>query len=316
MIVFLKEFPQVSSSNGRRLPILAETVATVHAWLAVRQTIELPSGSEGFLFPPAGEFGQVRHLESDHISPIIRAFADAVPQLLAEEFGPDGRPLPFDRSLIFPYAFRHAYCQRHADAGVPIDVLRELMDHASMETTAGYYTVSLKRKRERSRWSAATASTGQAGPCRPVPASPTRSGRWRCRSAFAPSRPTSELGGKACAVRFQCAACKFFAPDPSHLPAMDEQIAAMRADRETAIAWEVDEYVIRNFDDNIQAMEKIAGIARAKLAKLPADERAALEEATEVLRIVRAKHARDGVGSGAIDLGMPRFPGRRGQESA
>ncbi|MFI7642316.1 tyrosine-type recombinase/integrase [Nonomuraea sp. NPDC049400] len=126
--------------NGRRLPIPAETVATVHTWLAVRATIELPTGSEGFLFPPAGEFGQVRHLESDQISPIIRAFADAVPTLLAEEFGPDGRRLPFDRSQIIPYAFRHSYCQRHADAGVPIDVLRELMDHRSTNTTAGYFT--------------------------------------------------------------------------------------------------------------------------------------------------------------------------------
>ncbi|GLW12874.1 hypothetical protein Misp01_80020 [Microtetraspora sp. NBRC 13810] len=93
------------------LPIPAETVATVHTWLAVRATIASPTGSQGFLFPPAGEFGQERHLISDQISPIIRAFADAVPQLLAEEFGPDGRRLPFDRSLITPYGFRHAYCQ-------------------------------------------------------------------------------------------------------------------------------------------------------------------------------------------------------------
>ncbi|NBE96929.1 MULTISPECIES: hypothetical protein [unclassified Nonomuraea] len=45
---------------------------------------------------------------------------------------------------------------------------------------------------------------------------------------------------------------------------MQEQIAAMREDRETAIAMEVDAFVIRNFDDNIEAMEKIAGIARDK----------------------------------------------------
>jgi hypothetical protein len=61
--------------------------------------------------------------------------------------GPDGRPLPFDRSLIFPYAFRHSYAQRHAHAGIAIDVLKELMDHRDASTTAGYYKVSLKRKR-------------------------------------------------------------------------------------------------------------------------------------------------------------------------
>lgn len=297
--------------NGRRLPIPAETVTTVHTWLAVRATIALPTGSQAFLFPPAGEFGQVRHLSSDQISPIIRAFADAVPQLLAEEFGPDGRRLPFDRSQITPYGFRHAYCQRHADAGVPIDVLRELMDHRSANTTAGYFTVSLKRKRE------AVKVAGRHGFDRTGRARPTCSGvAYEARSVAVPfglcEEPSNvKAGGKACVVRYQCAACRFFAPDPTHLPAMQEQIAAMREDRETAIAMEVDEFVIRNFDDNIEAMEKIAGIARDKLKELPAEERAELLEATEVLRIVRAKQAR-----GITDLGMPRFPGRRGQESA
>jgi hypothetical protein len=31
------------------------------------------------------------------------------------------------------------YAQRHADAGVGIDVLRELMDHRKLDTTQGYY---------------------------------------------------------------------------------------------------------------------------------------------------------------------------------
>jgi DNA-binding MurR/RpiR family transcriptional regulator len=37
-----------------------------------------------------------------------------------------------------PYAYRHSYAQRHADAGVQPDVLRELMSHRSMRTTTGY----------------------------------------------------------------------------------------------------------------------------------------------------------------------------------
>jgi integrase len=53
--------------------------------------------------------------------------------------GPDGRPAPFDTSLVTPYALRHSYAQRHADAGVPVDVLRELMDHVAVATTMGYY---------------------------------------------------------------------------------------------------------------------------------------------------------------------------------
>src|SRR6266699_7321989 len=53
--------------------------------------------------------------------------------------GPGGAPAPFGPSLITPYALRHSYAQRHADAGVPVDVLKELMDHVSVTTTMGYY---------------------------------------------------------------------------------------------------------------------------------------------------------------------------------
>ncbi|MEV4001945.1 tyrosine-type recombinase/integrase [Actinomadura sp. NPDC049753] len=296
--------------NGRRLPIPSETVATIHTWQAVRATVELPSGSQGFLFPPAGEFGQVRHLESAQISPIVRAFADAVPTLLAEEFGPDGQRLPFDRSLIFPYAFRHSYCQRHADEGVPIDVLRELMDHRSANTTARYYKVSLKRKREAVKV-AARHGFDRAGRDQKACSGTT----YQAQSVAVPFGRCREpanvkAGGRACVIRYQCAACKFFAPDPTHLPAMEEQIATMRIDRETALAMEVDEFVLRNFDDNIEAMERVAAVARDKLAALPEDERAELLEATEVLRVVRAQQA-----GTAIELGMPRLPGR-GQETA
>lgn len=38
-----------------------------------------------------------------------------------------------------PYALRHSYALRHADAAVPVDVLKELMDHVSVRTTMGYY---------------------------------------------------------------------------------------------------------------------------------------------------------------------------------
>ncbi|MGW2104740.1 hypothetical protein ACWCPX_45270 [Streptomyces olivaceoviridis] len=45
----------------------------------------------------------------------------------------------FDKEKIFPYAYRHSFDQRHADAGIPVDVLAELMDHDSLESTRSYY---------------------------------------------------------------------------------------------------------------------------------------------------------------------------------
>ena len=47
-----------------------------------------------------------------------------------------------------PYAYRHSYAQRHADAGVPIDVLSQLLDHRTLEVTRRYYRVEEQRRRE------------------------------------------------------------------------------------------------------------------------------------------------------------------------
>ena len=40
---------------------------------------------------------------------------------------------------MFPYAFRHSFAQRHADAGTPVDTLKELLGHDTVRTTLGYY---------------------------------------------------------------------------------------------------------------------------------------------------------------------------------
>ena len=52
-----------------------------------------------------------------------------------------------DKTKIVPYAYRHCYAQRHADAGVPIDVLAELLDHRSYSVTRRYYRIGEDRRR-------------------------------------------------------------------------------------------------------------------------------------------------------------------------
>jgi site-specific recombinase XerD len=54
----------------------------------------------------------------------------------------------FDKTKIVPYAYRHSYAQRHADAGVPIDVLAQLLDHRNLDVSRRYYRVGEKRRRE------------------------------------------------------------------------------------------------------------------------------------------------------------------------
>jgi hypothetical protein len=202
--------------------------------------------------------------------------------------GPDGTPAPFEPSLITPYALRHSYAQRHADAGVPVDVLKELMDHAAVATTMGYYQVSLKRKQQaiRSVGPLATDATGNPAPF----TSPTAYQRASVAVPFGNCTEPSNVkaGGGACPIRFQCAGCGFYRPDPSYLPALEQHLASLRADRETAQAMDAADYVLASLTAEIDAFAAVAEAMRRKLSGLDPAQRAEVEEASRILRRARA----------------------------
>jgi len=97
-----------------------------------------------------------------------------------------------------------------------------------------------------------------------------------------------KAGGKGCPIRFQCAGCGFYRPDPSYLPAIETHINALRADRESAVAMDADDFVVRNLADQAGAFTNVAAAMRDRLAQLPDDERAEVEAASAVLRKMRA----------------------------
>lgn len=122
--------------DKRRLPI-SETTASVI--LAQQQRVRAR-------FPHA-PIGELKLLPADRRNPrgakaltafslsfAHRAWVARLPALTTS----DGTE--FDKRRVILYAYRHTYAQRHADAGVPIDV--ELMDHRSLDTTRGYYSNS------------------------------------------------------------------------------------------------------------------------------------------------------------------------------
>ncbi|MBB5939511.1 tyrosine-type recombinase/integrase [Streptomyces zagrosensis] len=289
--------------NRRHLPVTSETVETIERWLTVRAKLDLPTGSEGYLFPPAGENGQLRHLLPEQVAGIIRAWADLEDVvLLDEEFGPDGTRVPFDAARIFPYAFRHSFCQRHADAGIDPDVLRELMDHRSEATTACYYKITAKRKREAVNVMR-LHTTDRKG--RLTPLSQTAYFRGSVQVPFGNCTEPSNVkaGGHACPIRFQCVGCPSYHPDPSYLPAMEDHIRQLRAQREKAFMMDVDEFVVRNMDDEVAAYKKRVDQMREQVEAMDPQERERVQEASAVLRKVRAAQA----GRGAVALPMPVF---------
>ena len=273
----------------RRLPITTDTADTIREWQHHRATLQLPASTQPWLFPSWGETAGPGYLSTNRLVRAFKAWAAAIPVLHGEVPGPEGTPVPFDRSLIVPYGFRHSYAQRHADAGVNVEILKELMDHTSMEITQGYYKISLNRKREAisimSRYVHDRAGNPTTGT--------TSATTYELRSVAVPFgnciEPSNvKAGGAGCPIRFQCAGCGFYRPDPSYLPAIEEHINALRADRETALAIGVGDFVTRNLTDQATAFRRVADTMRERINELPEHERAELEHASTVLRKLRA----------------------------
>ncbi|PND54145.1 hypothetical protein CRM90_29665 [Mycobacterium sp. ENV421] len=271
---------------GRKLPINQSTADTLRQWMDIRSEVTADKISDDYLFP--GHTPHQPHMPTSTLAGILREWVASIERLDSTEVDRDGEPVPFDRSRIFPYAFRHSYAQRHADSGTPVDVLRELMDHKSVKTTVGYYSITAQRKR------AAIDTIGKYTVSRQGTAEPlTQSVRYQMRSVAVPFgnciEPANvQAGGHACPVRFQCAGCGFYRPDPSYIPAIEEHIASLRADRETAMALGTAEFVTANLAAQIDAYQHVLTTMRDNIAQLDDDERARVQEAAATLRKARA----------------------------
>jgi hypothetical protein len=101
-------------------------------------------------------------------------------------------------------------------------------------------------------------------------------------------RLLKERGGGSCPIRYQCAGCGFYRPDPSYLPALEQHIASLRADLETARAMGAAEYVLASLTSEIRAFTTVADKMRNSLSRLDPAQRAEVEEASKLLRRARA----------------------------
>jgi hypothetical protein len=166
--------------------------------------------------------------------------------------------------------------------------LRDLLDHRETATTQGYYRVTQKRKRDavRTLHRQVIDRTGNAAPAPSATAYELRSVAAPFGNCIEPSNV--KAGGGACPIRFQCSGCGFYRADPSYIPAIEDHVQALRADRETATAMGVDDYVVRNPTDQINSYQHVLDSLRTKLAGYSDAERDEVERAAAVLRKVRA----------------------------
>lgn len=281
---------------GRRLPLadsnLVAAVRAQQAW--VQSRFPATPVKDLWLLPrPHKNADGTNHIDTGLVNSWFRIWMARIPSIDAGTADRNGKPVPFDRTLIRPHALRHTYAQTMADSGVAPSVLRDLMDHRSLSTTLGYFRVGDTRKRAAME-ALARRTVDNRGLTRPLDGevSPITHLRESLSWVAVPmgkcSEPTNvRAGGQSCPIRYQCAGCPHFESDPSYLPELRTYADELRKEREAMLAsgaavWAV-EHVSRQLGvivGHIHAHEEL-------LASVDDEERAAIEDASVTLRKAR-----------------------------
>jgi integrase len=291
-----------SARDGRRLPV---SEATARVIISQQQRTrerfpDTPASTVALLPTVIGNPDGSRPISVNSLIQRHRDWVGRMPALILA----DGRE--FDKAAIMPYCYRHTYAQRHADAGIAPDVLRDLMNHRNMTATLGYYRIGEDRRREAVDKVAAMQFDRHGNRVwRDVrDLLDAERARYAISEVAVPYGRCGEpsnvaAGGGACPIRFRCAGCDHFRTDVSYLPDLTAYLDDLLRSRERLAAAidGVDDWARA---DATPAQEEITRIRRlinrikGDLADLGDTENTAIDEAITVLRRHRAVH-----------LGMP-----------
>ena len=206
-----------------------------------------------------------------------------------------------------PYAYRHSYAQRHADAGVPIDVLGSLLNHVSLNTTKHYYRVGEPRRRDAVDRVAAMQFDRHGNRIwRQVQALlDSEHARRTIGEVAVPFGVCAEpsnvaAGGKSCPFRFRCAGCDHFRTDVSYLPDLHAYLDDLLRNRERLLAAaDLDDWARTEAtpsEQEIATIRRLIARIGVGLDELTDEERQRIEHAVTVVRRHRT-----------VTLGMPRL---------
>jgi integrase len=288
---------------GRRLPIAEATAAVITAqkdWARERYP-RTPPGKLALFPRDKGNKDGTKPIRADAYTNAHRIFADAIAHLLLDADGQQVNP-----ALVVPYAYRHSYAQRHADAGVQPDVLRELMSHRSMRTTTGYYRITENRLRAavdkvaRHQFNAAgqRVFTSIAGLLSDEHAR-MRVGQVAVPFGICTEPSNVKAGGHACPYKYTCTGCGHFRSDPSYLPELKSYLQQLLADRERLhAATDLQPWARAHAappDEQVTQVRDLIRRIEADMDNLSDTDRAQIQQAVTAIRSARQ----------TVMLGMP-----------
>ncbi len=216
----------------------------------------------------------------------MRVWVDSLDELT----GPDGEP--FDRSKVFPYAFRHSYAQRLADEGASESELMDLMDHDSFDTTRGYFRIRADRRRRAAELGRKALFDNEGRRLmrdleQLAEAERTRMALGSLAVPYGACVEPANVAsmGAACKFMLKCLGCKHFRTDLSHLPALEAYERQLVAARERLLAGaEVDalegwaRHAALPSQEEIDRVRYLIGRIREATQELAPAERAELQE--------------------------------------
>lgn len=286
---------------GVRLAIGDRAAEVIRTW---RKRVDkiAPARANDYLFPALSRrlIQPTRNFPKGRFNAYFRSWVRSIPDLpdrlaaLASQ-----QRISINLDDIIPYALRHSYAQEHADAGVDMETLQELMGHKDPKTTQCYYRISAKRKRtaidlgHRYRMD-------RRGRLQPVPTNPDEVYERRSVPTVLGHCTESEnvaAGGTACRIRFQCAGCAYWEPDPSFLPEIKEEIVRLKAAaREVQANESAAPQIVDNLLYNAAQLESALRHMETEIGLMPPEERAAYHRwASSVTEARRTKRLADPV---------------------
>lgn len=288
---------------GRRLPIpeaTAEVITRQKQRVRARYP-DTPVGELALLPARTIQQGGRRPLSASRLCHRHREWIDAIGELRTA----DGNP--FDTTRLVAYCYRHTYAQRHADSGVPPDVLRELMNHRDLKATQRYYRVEEKRRRDAvDRVSALQFDRHGNRIWRDVKALLDSEYVRRAVGEVAVpygvcSEPSNvKANGQSCPYRFRCLGCEHFRTDVSYLPDLQAHLDDLLRIRERLqAATDIDDWARADAmpsDTEIALTRGLIQRIKGDLDQLGDDERADIDQAVAAVRPHRVTL-----------LGMPRI---------
>ncbi|WP_433574100.1 site-specific integrase [Nocardia brasiliensis] len=306
-----------AARHGRRLPISQATASVIEQQQQrVRSRFPDRPAHTLKLLPSAQKNPHGRRgLLDTTVSSSHRRWVDSLPEVMVPiTVHADGtsitKMIPFDKRRIFLYAYRHTYAQRHADAGVAVDVLCQLMDHLHMFTTQRYYRVGEKRRREAvERVTAMQFDRHGNRIWREAKALlDSEHMRLAVGAVAVPYGTCNEpgnvaAGGDDCPVRFRCVGCAHFSTDISYLPDLEAYLSDLLRSRErlrsaftAADDWAKTESMPS--DEEITRIRRLISAIKADVDILSEQDRAQIESAVDVVRRGRNK---------IVGLGLPQI---------